>query len=106
MFDLGTMGELLIIALAVLVLIGPKEMPTVLRALGRWTQKLKYLTSNIRYEMTKHMQDGELEEYTRRINEGILQNHPDEPDASQTSTKPSQVRRSSKTSKKSSGEDV
>lgn len=72
MFDLGTLGEVFIIAVAALILIGPKEMPTVLRTLGRWTQKLKFLSSTLRHEVTRHLQDGELEEYTRRINEGIL----------------------------------
>ena len=76
MFDLGTMGEIFIIALAVLILIGPKEMPTLLRALGRFTQKIKAMTATFRREVSKHIQDGELEEYTQQINASVLKKDP------------------------------
>ena len=85
MFDLGTMGEVLIIALAALILIGPKEMPVVLRALGRLTQKVKFMTSSLRYEFTKHIQQGELEEYTKKINTDVLSKEKMSTDFSQQS---------------------
>ncbi len=66
MFDLGTWGELFIIALAALIFIGPKEMPTLLRALGRLIQRFKFLSSNIRREVDQYIQEGEVEAYIKK----------------------------------------
>ena len=68
MFDLGTWGEIFIIVVAALVLIGPKELPTVLRALGRMIQKFKNLSAGFRREFEKYIHEGEFEEYTKGAN--------------------------------------
>ena len=68
MFDLGTWGELFIIVVAALILIGPKELPTVLRALGRLIQKVKNLSAGFRREFDKYIHEGEFEEYTKNMN--------------------------------------
>ncbi len=68
MFDLGTWGEIFIIIVAALVLIGPKELPTVLRALGRLIQKLKNMSAGVRREFDKYIHEGEFEEYTKGTN--------------------------------------
>ena len=68
MFDLGTWGEIFIIVVAALVLIGPKELPTVLRALGRLIQKFKNLSAGFRREFDKYIHEGEFEEYTKGAN--------------------------------------
>ncbi len=68
MFDLGTWGELLIILAAALVLIGPKEMPTLLRALGRLIQKFKNLSAGLRREIDQYIHEGEFEEYSKGAN--------------------------------------
>ncbi len=68
MFDLGTWGEIFIIVVAALVLIGPKELPTVLRALGRMIQKFKNLSAGFRREFDKYIHEGEFEEYTKGAN--------------------------------------
>ena len=52
MFDIGWSELLLIAALAVLV-IGPKELPTVMRTLGRLMRRLQY----IRYAFTQQFED-------------------------------------------------
>jgi Sec-independent protein secretion pathway components len=71
MFDLGTSAELLIIALAVLILLGPKEIPTVLRFLGRIVYKFRSLTAGIRAEYAKYLQEGEFDAYQQSINSAI-----------------------------------
>ena len=38
MFDIGW-SELLVIAVVALIVIGPKELPAVLRTVGQWTAK-------------------------------------------------------------------
>jgi sec-independent protein translocase protein TatB len=71
MFDLGTSAELLIIVLAVLILLGPKEIPTVLRFLGRMVYKFRSLTAGIRAEYAKYLQEGEFDAYQQSINSAI-----------------------------------
>lgn len=68
MFDLGAWGEILIIVVAALVLIGPKEMPEVLRACGKMVQKLRRLSAGIRQEINKYIHEGEFEEYQKQVN--------------------------------------
>ena len=68
MFDLGTWGEILIILVAALLLIGPKELPDLLRGLGRMIQKFKRLSSGIRRELDQYIHEGEFEEYTKGAN--------------------------------------
>lgn len=45
MFDIAW-SEYLIIAVVALVLLGPKELPVVLKTLGRWVAKARQLTAN------------------------------------------------------------
>ncbi len=68
MFDLGTWGEILIILVAALLLIGPKELPDLLRGLGRMIQKFKRLSSGLRREIDQYIHEGEFEEYTKGAN--------------------------------------
>lgn len=49
MFGLG-FGEIVVIAVLALVVLGPRELPTLLRSLGRMIAKLRRTTSNIRKE--------------------------------------------------------
>jgi len=69
MFELGTLGEIAIIVVAALIFIGPKELPTVLRAFGRWMQKARRMSSHLRSEFDKYVHEGEFEEYRRQANE-------------------------------------
>ena len=40
MFDIGW-TEFLLIGIVALIVIGPKELPTVMRTLGQWTRKIR-----------------------------------------------------------------
>ena len=75
MFELGTWGEILIIGVAALILIGPKELPTVLRACGRWTQKLRHLTFGLRQQLNAYIHEGEFEEYRQQVNDGYIESN-------------------------------
>ena len=72
MFDLGSWGEFLIIAIAALVLIGPKEMPGLLRTLGRWIYKAKKAFHSFRKTYDIYLQEGEIEEYIKETNQSVV----------------------------------
>lgn len=78
MLDLGTSAELLVIALAVLIFLGPKEIPTVLRFFGRIAYKVRSLTAGIRSEYTKYLHEGEFDAYQQDLNETLTNQHKDE----------------------------
>jgi sec-independent protein translocase protein TatB len=65
MFDLGSWGEFLIIFVAALVLLGPKELPVVLRTAGRWIYKLRKMTAQFRAQVEPFLQEGEIEAYIK-----------------------------------------
>jgi len=69
MFEFGTLGEVFIIAVAALILIGPKELPALLRTCGRLVQKLRRLTSGIRSQFNTYLHEGEFEEYQQQLND-------------------------------------
>lgn len=78
MLSLGGLSELLIIAIAAIILIGPKEIPVVLRTCGRWVQRIRNVTSHVREQVDHYIHQGEFEEYRRQVNESIAsrQNEP------------------------------
>ena len=78
MFGVDT-SELLIIALAALIFIGPKELPTAMRTVGRFVGRVRaharYFTAGIE----NMMREAELEEMEKRWrdeNERIMRDHP------------------------------
>jgi sec-independent protein translocase protein TatB len=50
MFDLS-LAELAFIAVVALVVIGPKELPVLLRAIGRWIGRFKRFTKAILHQL-------------------------------------------------------
>ena len=66
MFDIGW-PELFVIALVALVVIGPKELPRVMRQLGRWFGKAKRMTWEFRRHWDDIMRESELDDVRREI---------------------------------------
>lgn len=62
---LGSWGEILIIVVAALILIGPREAPEVIRACGRWLYRLRKMSAQFRHGLDELLQEGQLEEYER-----------------------------------------
>ena len=62
MFDLS-IAELAFIAVVALVVIGPKELPVVLRTIGRWIGKFKRMANDI----LKQLELDDLQEDVRTI---------------------------------------
>ena len=56
MFDIGW-DELLLIALVALVVIGPKDLPAVLRTLGAWVAKARNLAGEFRSHVDEMLRE-------------------------------------------------
>jgi sec-independent protein translocase protein TatB len=71
--------ELLIIALAALIFIGPKELPTAMRTVGRWVGRARSHARHFTSGIENMMREAELEEMEKRWrdeNERIMREHP------------------------------
>jgi sec-independent protein translocase protein TatB len=78
MFGVDT-TELLIIALAALVFIGPKELPGAMRTVGRWIGRARAHARHFTAGIENMMREAELEEMEKRWreeNERIMREHP------------------------------
>jgi sec-independent protein translocase protein TatB len=59
MFDIGW-GELLVIGIVALVVIGPKELPSVLRTMGQGMAKLRRMASEFQGQFQEAMREAEI----------------------------------------------
>jgi sec-independent protein translocase protein TatB len=78
MFGVDT-TELLIVALAALIFIGPKELPGAMRTLGRWVGQARAHARHFTSGIENMMREAELEEMEKRWreeNERIMREHP------------------------------
>lgn len=78
MFGVDT-SELLIVALAALIFIGPKELPTAMRTVGRFVGRVRaharYFTAGIE-NMMREAELEEMEKKWREENDRIMREHP------------------------------
>lgn len=78
MFDIAP-TELLIVALVALVVIGPKDLPKVMRTVGHWVGKARGMARHFRSGIDTMMREAELEEMEkkwREENERIMREFP------------------------------
>ena len=78
MFDIAP-TELLIVALVALVVIGPKDLPKVMRTVGHWVGKARGMARHFRSGIDTMMREAELEEMEkkwREENERIMREYP------------------------------
>jgi sec-independent protein translocase protein TatB len=71
--------ELLIVALAALIFIGPKELPGAMRTVGRWVGRARAHARHFTAGIENMMREAELEEMEKRWreeNERIMREHP------------------------------
>ena len=78
MFDIGY-SELLVIAVVALVVIGPKDLPRVMRTVGNWVGRARGMARHFRSGLDTMMREAELEEMEktwREEKERIMRDHP------------------------------
>ncbi len=61
MFDVS-MGELALIGVVALVVVGPKELPRLMRTAGQWSAKAKGMARQFRSGFDAMVQEAELDE--------------------------------------------
>ena len=66
MFDFSS-GELLVIAVAALILIKPKDLPGVLRAVGQWTGKIRRMAGEFQDQFREAMREAEMADLKKDI---------------------------------------
>ncbi len=80
MFDIAS-SELLLVALIALLVIGPKDLPRVLRYVGNWIGKARSVAAQFRSgfdEMVRESELADLEKKWAAENERIMRDHPPE----------------------------
>ena len=78
MFDLGA-GELLIIVIVAVIVIGPKDIPLAMRTAGRWIGKIRRISGHFRAGIDTMIREAEMEEMEKKWaeqNRKIMAEHP------------------------------
>jgi sec-independent protein translocase protein TatB len=80
MFDVAP-TEFMLVALVALVVIGPKELPRVMRTVGQWVGKARGVARQFRSgfdEMMRESELAEMEQKWQEENARIMAEHPPE----------------------------
>jgi sec-independent protein translocase protein TatB len=78
MFDIGP-SELLLCAVIALVVIGPKDLPRVMRVVGQWVGRMRGMARHFRSGIDSMIREAELEEMQQKWaaeNARIMAEHP------------------------------
>ena len=78
MFDIAP-TELMLVALVALVVIGPKDLPRVMRTVGYWVGRARGVARHFRSGLDEMMRQSEIDEMEKRWateNERIMREHP------------------------------
>lgn len=68
MLDIGW-TELVVIAIVLIVVVGPKDLPPMLRAFGRMTSKLRGMASEFRQQFDEALREADLDEVRKTISD-------------------------------------
>lgn len=66
MFDLAW-TEILVIAIVLIVVVGPKDLPKMLRSFGRMTSKMSSMAGDFRKQFDEAMREAELDDVKKTI---------------------------------------
>ena len=68
MFDIGG-GELVVIGIVALIAIGPKELPTVLRTVGRYMGKIKRMSAEFQGQFQEALREAEMSDLKKHADD-------------------------------------
>jgi sec-independent protein translocase protein TatB len=68
MFDIGW-SELLVVAAVAIVVIGPKELPRLMRTFGHYTGKLRRAAAEFQRQFEEAMRESEIEEVRKAMHD-------------------------------------
>lgn len=67
MFD--SWGELLVIAVVALVVVGPKELPQLLRTVGRWVGQARRMAGEFQSQVNEAMREADLDDVRKHVDD-------------------------------------
>ena len=62
-------NEILLIGVVALVVVGPKDLPIVLRTAGRWAGRARSMAREFRSQVDQAIRDAELEELRKSVHD-------------------------------------
>ena len=68
MFDIGW-SELVVIGVVALIVIGPKELPGVLRMIGQWMGKVRRMASEFQGQFQEAMREAEMADLKKQVDD-------------------------------------
>ena len=68
MFDIGW-TELLVIAIVLIVVVGPKDLPPMLRAFGKMTSNLRKMASDFRTQFDQALREADMDDVRQTISD-------------------------------------
>jgi sec-independent protein translocase protein TatB len=68
MFDISW-TEFLLIGIVALIVIGPKELPAVMRGLGQWTRKIRSLAADFQNQFHEAMREAEMADLKKQVDD-------------------------------------
>jgi sec-independent protein translocase protein TatB len=68
MFDIGW-SELVIIGVVALIVIGPKELPGVLRMAGQWIGKIRRMAADFQGQFQEAMREAEMADLKKQVDD-------------------------------------
>jgi len=68
MFDISW-TEFLLIGIVALVVIGPKELPGVMRTLGQWTRKVRGMAADFQNQFHEAMREAEMADLKKQVDD-------------------------------------
>jgi len=68
MFDIAW-GEFVVIAVVALIVIGPKELPAVLRAIGQWTAKIRRMAAEFQGQFQEALREAEMADLKKEVDD-------------------------------------
>jgi sec-independent protein translocase protein TatB len=68
MFDISW-SEFLLIGVVALIVIGPKELPAVMRTLGQWTRKVRSMATEFQNQFQEAMREAEMTDLKEQVDD-------------------------------------